>query len=350
MRRAGRARWRRTARRAVEHDGVNFGTGAPRVACENRVVLSPRMIWTLLRDAAADWSEDKAPRLGAALAYYTALSLAPLLLVVIGIAGLVFGQEAARGQIVGQLQGLVGGDGARAIEDMLANAREPSSGFLATAIGIGMLLLGASGVFGQLQDALNTIWEVAPRPGRGWWDVVKDRFLSLTMVLGTGFLLLVSLVATAVVSAAGEVLRGLTPGMEVMMHVAVTVISLALVTVLFAMIFKFLPDATVAWRDVWFGAAATAVLFLVGKTAIGLYLGHASIGSSYGAAGSFVVLLVWVYYSAQILLFGAELTQVYARHTGSRVEPVAGAERVTEAQRAQEGMRPQPATSEVARG
>ena len=258
------------------------------------LILPPgASIWTLLREAFADWLEDRAPRLGAALAYYTALSLAPLLLIVIGIASVAFGQEAAQGRIVGELQSLVGDDGARAIQDMLSHARRPSSGVIATTIGAATLLLGAAGVFGQLRDALNTIWEVTPRPGRGWSALAKDRFLSLTMVLGTGFLLLVSLAVTAGIAAAGESLRGIGPGVEV-----------------------------------WIGAVVTAALFVVGKFAIGLYLGHASIGSAYGAAGSFVVLLVWVYYSAQVLLFGAELTQVYARRTGRRVEPARGAIRI----------------------
>src|SRR5581483_5891761 len=198
----------------------------------------------------------------------------------------------------------------------------------ATVVGIVTLLLGASGVFGQLQDALNTVWEVEPKPGRGIWGLIKDRFLSLTMVFGTGFLLLVSLVITAAVSAAGGTLRGLGPGLE----------AIAVVTLLFALIYKFLPDAKIAWRDVWVGAVATAVLFVIGKFAIGLYLGHASIGSAYGAAGSFVVVLVWTYYSAQILLFGAELTQVYANRSGSHVEPARDAVKITPEKRAEEGM------------
>jgi membrane protein len=294
---------------------------------ESRVASLPAT-WSLLRAAFADWMEDRAPTLGAALAYYTALSIAPLLLVAIGIAGVVFGEDAARGQIVGQLRALMGDEGARAIQDMLANARRPASGVVATAVGIVTLLAGASGVFGQLQEALDVIWEVAPRPGRGWMGLVRDRFLSLTMVLGTGFLLLVSLVASAAVSAAGEALGGLTPGFEALAHAATAVVSLAVATALFAMIFRYLPDAEIAWRDVWAGAVITALLFVIGKFAIGLYLGHASIGSAYGAAGSFVVLLVWVYYSAQVLLFGAEVTQVYAARRGRRVEPKAGAVRI----------------------
>ncbi len=297
-----------------------------------------RSAWDLLRTAFSDWNEDKAPRLGAALAYYTSLSLAPLLLVIIGIAGLAFGEEAARGQILGQLQALVGEQGGRAIQDMLANAQKPSSGIVATAIGLVTLLLGASGVFGQLQDALNTVWEVQPKPGRGIVGLVKDRFLSLTMVLGTGFLLLVSLVVTAAIAAAGGALASLGPGLEAAAHVVVAIVSFAVITVLFAAIFKFLPDAEIRWRDVWVGAVTAAALFVVGKFAIGLYVGHAGIASAYGAAGSFVVVLVWVYYSAQILLFGAEMTQVSANRSGG-VRPARDAVKITAEQRAQEGLK-----------
>jgi membrane protein len=272
----------------------------------------------LAQAAFTGWRRHNAPRLGAALAYYTALSLAPLLLVILGIAGVALGEEAARGRIVGEIQNLVGAEGGRAIEDIVANARRPASGVLATIIGIVTLLLGASGVFGELQAALNTVWEVQSSPDRGWIGTIKDRFWSLTMVLGTGFLLLVSLVVTAGVSAAGEVLRTYGPGFEAITHLVVFVVSLAVVTGLFALIFKYLPDTAIAWRDVWLGAFTTAVLFLVGKFAIGFYLGHASIGSAYGAAGSFVVLLVWVYYSAQILLYGAEVTKVYRKQRGTR--------------------------------
>ncbi|HJQ83928.1 MAG TPA: YihY/virulence factor BrkB family protein [Candidatus Binatia bacterium] len=297
-----------------------------------------RMGWGLVREAFGDWSEDKAPRLGAALAYYTVFSIAPLLLIVIAIAGMVFGPEAARGQIVAQLETLIGPDAARAVQEMLANAQRPSAGIVATVVGVVTLLLGASGVFGQLQDALNTVWEVEPKPGRGIMGIVRDRFLSLTMVLGTGFLLLVSLVLSAVVASAGEVLRGLGPGLEAVGHVVELVISFGVVTLLFAGIFKYLPDVQIAWRDVWIGAVVTAFLFVVGKVAIGLYLGHASIASAYGAAGSLVVLLVWVYYSAQILLFGAELTQVYANRSGKRVRPAENAVRITEKDRAEQGI------------
>jgi membrane protein len=297
-----------------------------------------RAAFGLVKGAYFEWSEDKAPRLGAALAYYTVFSLAPLLLVVIAIAAFVFGEKAAQGQIVGQIEGLIGPDSARAIQDMLANAQKPSSGIVATVVGVVMLLAGASGVFGQLQDALNTVWEVEPKPDRGLVGIVRDRFLSLTMVLGTGFLLLVSLVLSAALATAGQALHRLSPGLEAIGHVVEIAVSFGIVSLLFALIFKYLPDAKIAWRDVWFGAVVTAALFVIGKFAIGLYLGHASIGSAYGAAGSFVVILVWVYYSAQILLFGAELTQVYANRSGSRVKPAENAVRISEKKRAEQGI------------
>ena len=277
-----------------------------------------RALWILLRDAFRDWSDDKAPRLGAALAYYTVFSLAPLLVLVIGIAGLVFGDEAVRGEVQNQMRGLLGGNGARAVEDMIAGARRPASGTAASIVGIVLLLVGASGVFGQLQDALNTVWEVEAKSGRGVWGIIKDRFLSASMVLGTGFLLLVSLLLSAVISAASHRL-GLSDGFAIAAYLVDVVLSFSIITVLFALIFKLLPDAVIAWRDVWLGAAMTALLFVVGKTALGLYLGYADVGSTFGAAGSLIVVLVWVYYASQIFLFGAELTQVYANRYGSRM-------------------------------
>jgi membrane protein len=286
-----------------------------------------KQAWQLARKTFSEWSAAKAPRLGAALAYYTALSIAPLLLVVIGIAGLALGDEAARGQIMGQMQGLIGAEGARAVEDVLQNSRDTESGTIATLVGLAMLLLSAGGVFAQLKDALDTVWGVEPKHSGGWIAMIRERFLSMAMVLGVGFLLLVSLVISAGVAAAGDVLAGLGPAGEALAQLVVAVVSLIVITVLFAMIFKILPDAEVSWSDVWVGAFVTALLFVVGKIAIGLYLGHASIGSTYGAAGSFVVLLVWVYYSAQIVLLGAEFTQVWAREYGSRIAPSAGAVR-----------------------
>lgn len=290
--------------------------------------MDVRAAWPLLRDTYAGWSADNAARLGAALAYYTAFSLSPLLVIAIGIAGLAFGQEAAQGLVQDELRSLLGTDGASAVEDMIRNARRPASGILALAIGTFMLLFGASGVFGELQNSLNTVWGVQPRPDAGWGAYLKDRFFSFALVLGTGFLLLVSLVLSAALAAATKFVAGRVPAIEVGLPLANVVFSFVVVTVLFALMFKILPDATVHWRDVWVGAAVTAVLFAIGKFALGLYLGRGSFSSSYGAAGSVLVVLLWVYYASQILFFGAEFTKVWANRYGSRVRPEAHAEAV----------------------
>ena len=284
-----------------------------------------RTWWTLLKEAFEKWSADKAPRLGAALSYYTVFSLVPLLVLTISIAGLVFGTEAAQQAIMTQIESLVGPQSAAAIKQMLQIAQKPSSGALASAIAVVTLLLGASGVFAQLQDALNTVWGVEPKAGRGLWGTIKDRLFSLMALLGTGFLLLVSLVLSAALAAFGKMFQGRLPGHEGLLHLADLAISFGVITLLFAMMFKLLPDAKIAWRDVWIGAGLTSVLFTVGKFAIGMYLGKADVGSAYGAAGSLVILLVWVYYSSQILLYGAEFTSVYANRYGSRIVAVSNA-------------------------
>ena len=273
--------------------------------------------FNLFKQAFTEFGEDKAQRLGAALAYYTIFSLAPLLLIAIAIAGLVFGREAAQGEIFGQLSGVLGPQAAEAVQGMVKSAAKPKSGTIATIIGIVTLLFGAAGVFGQLKDALNTIWNVEPKKSGGIMTMIKDRFLSFAMVFGTGFLLLVSLVLDSAVAAAGHFLGNRLPGGEALWQGVQLILSLAVVTLLFALIFRYLPDIHPAWRDVWFGAVFTAVLFVVGKFALGLYFGKSAVGSSYGAAGSLVLLLLWVYYSAQILFLGAEFTQVYARTHGS---------------------------------
>lgn len=278
-----------------------------------------REVWSMFREAGANWIEDKAPQLGAALAFYSLLSIAPLVIIAVAVAALVFGEEAASGGLMTQLTAMVGEDGAKAVEEMLASARQPAAGTTAAVLGLITLLFGASGVFAQLQDAMNTVWEVPPKKQSGIWGFIRTRFLSMAMVLGTGFLLLVSLIFSASISAAGTWLTGAIPALEPVLHIANAVVTFLVVTLLFAMIFKFLPDAQVAWRDVWVGALLTAVLFTIGKLAIGLYLGQAALGSAYGAAGSLVVLIVWIYYSAQILFFGAELTEVYARRFGSKI-------------------------------
>ncbi|HVG03225.1 MAG TPA: YihY/virulence factor BrkB family protein [Nitrospira sp.] len=286
-----------------------------------KTLLQPSQLWSFLKDTFAAWNRDKVPRHGAALAYYTVLSLVPLLVVIIAMIGLIFGREAAQGYILEQIGSLVGPQSAEAIKEMIQRASQPSTGIVATLIAAVTLLAGASGVFAQLQDSLNSLWGVEPKEGRGIWGVIRDRFISVGALLGTGFLLLVSLVMSAAVSAFGKWFGGWLPAPEIVLQGLELVISLAVVTGLFALIFKVLPDAKVVWGDVWVGAFLTALLFTIGKFAIGLYLGKSDVGSAYGAAGSLVILLVWVYYSSQILLFGAEFTQVYANKLGSRIVP-----------------------------
>jgi membrane protein len=273
----------------------------------------------MLKQAFQDWNEDDAPRLGAALSYYTIFSIAPLLLISIALAGLVFGQEAAQGRIVAQMQGLMGHDAANAIQAMIENARNPGQGIMAIVFGAVTLLFGAGGAFNELRAALDVVWEIPPRKGGGILALIRERLASFGMVLVVGFLLLVSLVISAGLSAF-EV-KGTFPGSVLVLQVVNNGVSVAVITVLFALIFKYLPDAhpPVEWKDIWVGALLTAALFTLGKYGIGLYLGRSRIGSAFGAAGSLVLLLVWVYYSAQILFFGAELTQVYARRHGSRL-------------------------------
>jgi membrane protein len=283
-------------------------------------------IGSMLRQTVFAWIDDKAPQLGAALAFYTALSIAPLLVISLGIAALVFGQEAARGGVQDQMQFLVGDQGAKAIDEMISNANNTGKGVVATGLSLVILLVGASGVFGQLQQSLNAIWKVQPKGGRGIVGIIRDRFLSFVMVLGSAFLLLVSLLLSAALASLENVTSSLPASMlwtSQLLHIGV---SFVVITLLFAMMYKYLPDAKIAWQDVWLGATITAVLFTVGKFAIGLYLGHSSMASSYGVAGSFVVLLVWVYYSAQILFLGAEFTQVHASERGRRIVPAENAE------------------------
>jgi membrane protein len=279
-----------------------------------------------VKQAYQDWSQHQASRLAASLAFYTALSLAPLLMIVVGILGLVFGDEAARGEMVTQFGGLLGTEGARTVESVLASARSTGSGVLSTVIGTVVLLISASGVFGELQLALDTIWDVKPREGRGVLGMLKDRFFSFSMVMGVAFLLLVSLVVTAALSALGKFFGGAFGATPAIWQVVNQVIGLAVTAGIFALIFKVVPDVRVPWRDVWVGAILTAILFTIGKYLIGLYLGRSTTASAYGAAGSLVAVLIWVYYSAQILFFGAELTRTYAKRRGSRIEPARSAE------------------------
>jgi membrane protein len=276
----------------------------------------------VLKEAAAEWSQDNATRLAAALAYYALFSIAPLLLIAISVAGLVFGREAAEGEIFRQLHDLVGPQGAAAVQDVVRNANRTDQGVLASVVGLVLILFGASGVMGELKSALNTIWDIPPRAHSNVWTMIRDRFFSLTMVLAVGFLLMVSLVVSAVVSALGRYLEVYFAGSEVMLQSLNFVASLAVITLLFMLIFRYVPDTRIAWRHALPGAAATALLFTIGKFVIGLYLGKSSFTSTYGAAGSLVVFLAWVYYSAQILFFGAELTQVYVNEYGSRILPL----------------------------
>jgi membrane protein len=276
----------------------------------------------LLKQTASEWMEDDAPSVGAALAYYTVFSLAPLMTIAIAIAGFFFGKEAAQGQVFDELRVLLGEEGGKAIEEMVQSASaQPTVGVVATVISVIILLFGASGVFGQLQASLNRIWGVKPKPGRGVLGMVQDRLLSFGFTLVVGFLLLVSLLLTAGIALVADLAGGLMPASETLAQLLNFVLSPAIITLLFAMIFKFLPDGKIAWRDVWIGAFLTALLFTVGRFALGLYLGKSSVASSYGAAGSLIVLLLWVYYSSQILFFGAEFTQVYANRFGSCVAP-----------------------------
>ncbi|MBK1817999.1 YihY family inner membrane protein [Luteolibacter yonseiensis] len=294
----------------------------------------------LLKRSLDDWMEDKALRLSAALAYYSIFSIAPLLVITMGIAGLAFGTEAVSGQLYDELRGYVGAQSAAALQSMVQSASKPAQGIWATVAGFVMLMVGASGVFGQLKDALNTIWEVKPKPDIGLMAHFREKLLSFGMVLVIGFLLLVSLVLSAAISGVNHFVGHSLAIPAVVWGMIAFVISLGIVTTLFAMIFKILPDARVGWGDVWVGAIVTGLLFEVGKTALGWYLGRESTSSAYGAAGSVVLLLLWVYYTSCILFFGAEFTQVYAQAGGRLIMPTENARPVTETDRAQQGLGP----------
>jgi len=285
--------------------------------------MNPSTLWSLLKQSFAEWQRDKVSRLAAALAYYTAFALAPVLVIVIAIASFLFEQSAVQDRIIAQLQSLLGNDGAEMVREMLISAQsQDSNSLLATVVGVVLLIAGASGLFIQLQDALNTVWNVEARTDQGIWRLVRDRLLSFGMVLVIGFLLMVSLLLSAALTAASSFVgSGGLPGLDIFWQIANAVVSFGVITLLFGLIYKILPDAKIGWSDVWVGAAITALLFTIGKWLIGLYLGNSSAASAYGAAGSFVVLLLWIYYSTQILLFGAEFTQVYANRFGSHIRP-----------------------------
>jgi len=262
--------------------------------------------------------------MGAALAFYTLFAIAPLFVIVLAIAGLWFGEAASRRELFSQVSGLVGSEGGDAIQALISAANRPKTGAWATVIAVVTLFVGATGVFVQLQDALNSIWGVRRAPGRGLRNFIKDRLLSFALIVGIGFLLLVSLVLSAGLSALGKYMGGLLPVQETLWQGINFVVSFGVITLLFAMIFKLLPDVKIAWRDVWIGAMLTALLFNLGKFLLGLYLGRSSVTSAYGAAGSLVIVLLWVYYSAQILFFGAKFTQLYASQYSSHLEPAPG--------------------------
>ncbi len=283
----------------------------------------------LLKRSFLGWMDDKALRLSAALAYYSIFSIAPLLVITIGIVGLVLGEEAVTGQLYGELKNYMGSQSAEAIQSMVQSASKPSQGVVATVTGFVLLILGASGVFGELKDALNTIWGVKPKPGLGIMGMVRGKFLNFGMVLVIGFLLLISLMMSTAIAGLNHRLESVLALPPFVWSVLAFIISTGLVTTLFAMIFRVLPDAQIRWRHVWFGALITAVLFEIGKTGLGWYLGREGTASAYGAAGSVVLLLLWVYYASCILFFGAEFTQVYAEADDYKIEPTANATRVT---------------------
>ena len=283
--------------------------------------MKAKRVWALFRKGVGDFFDDDPFEKAAAVSYYTLLALAPLLLVVLAMAGLVFGKEAVAGQLVEEMRGLVGEDGAKAIELVIQNASAPGKSRVSMTLGILMLLIGASGVFVQLQSTLNRIWDVAAAPKKSaLWAFLRHRLVSMAMVFGLGFLMLVSLVVSAALTAINVRYESLLPWLPLWQALN-ALGSLLVITLMIAMIFRFLPDVRLAWRDVWLGALVTAVLFTLGKAAIGAYLGRASIGSSYGAAGSLVVLVVWVYYASLIFFVGAEITHVYGRWRERRIRP-----------------------------
>lgn len=282
--------------------------------------MRPKQFFKLAKDSVIAWQDDYASSMGAAIAFYTVFSIAPLLILVIAIAGFVWGEEAVRGEVIRQLGGLVGPEGAAGVQSMIRSADKPAQGITATVLSVLFLIIGATSVFAELQSALDRIWRVPSlQKTAGLWNALRARLLSFGLVLGLAFLLLVSLVVSAALAVVGQWSSGLFPGWEAVMQVLNTVVSLGISTVLFAMIYKFMPQVKIAWRDVWVGAVVTAVLFEIGKVLIGMYVGKSSTVSSLTAAGSLVIVLIWVYYAAQVFLLGAEFTWNYARSHGSRV-------------------------------
>lgn len=299
-------------------------------------------IGKLFQETIRQWGEDNATRLAAALAYYTTFSIGPVLILVIAIAGLVGGREAAQTQAMDQVQALLGVQGKQFIQGMIESASHKSTGLTATIIGFITLLFGSLGAFNELQNSLDMIWGVKPRPIKKFTERIKrfavNRLLSFSLVLGIGFLLLASLVLSAILTAFGEYLSDIWSVPSIWLQALNFVISFGIITLLFATIFKILPDVKIAWRDVWLGAIITSVLFNLGKFLIGFYLGHSNVSSTFGAAGSLAILLIWIYYSAQILFFGAEFTKVYISQYGSKVKLEADTVRISEKERAKLGI------------
>lgn len=307
---------------------------------ESMVPKTKSTYLAILKQAATQWSDDNALRLSAALAYYSIFSIAPLLVIVVAISGRLFGPEAAQGLLSQQLHDLVGSKAAEGIEGMVQSANKPASSLVAGIMGAVTLLLGASGVFGELKDALNTIWKVKAKPGQGIMKYVRERLLSFGMVLVIGLLLLISLTLTTALAGATAYFGSAFPLSSTLVAILGFALSYGVITLLFAAIFKILPDAKVRWKEVWIGAAVTGLLFEIGKFLLGFYLARESTASAYGAATSVVLLLLWVYYATLILLFGAEFTQAYALATGSKIEPAGNAEPVTAETRLQQGLEP----------
>lgn len=291
----------------------------------------------VIKGTVAEFMEDKALRLAAALAYYAIFSIGPLLVLAVGVAGLVMGEENVRKEVHELLKGLVGDKSAAAAESMM-QSKDGGGSMMATVVGGAALLFGASGVFGQLQDALNTIWEVKPKPGQGIWGFIRQRFLSMTMVLGVGFLLLISMVLTTVVNSFSNYLGGLISFSGPLLQIINFVVAFGVITLLFAAIFKVLPDVQIRWRDVWVGAIGTALLFTLGKFLLGLYLGRESTSNAYGAGSAFVVIIMYIYYASLILFFGAEFTQVWVKQSGAVIRPSEHAVKLTDEERAEQGV------------
>ncbi|MEO9102153.1 MAG: YihY/virulence factor BrkB family protein, partial [Burkholderiaceae bacterium] len=302
-------------------------------------LMTPSKLFSLAKQSVSSWSDDFAPSMGAAISYYTVFSLSPLLLIIIAVAGLIFGEDAVQGQLVGQLQGFMGREGATAIQTMIKAAHAPTGGIVATGVGVVLLLVGATTVFAELQSALDRIWKVpAKDKPKGLWPILRARVLSFGLILTLAFMLMVTLALSSVLSAVGKFASGWLPGSEWILQLANIGVSISLSTVLFAMIFKYMPSVKIEWRDVWTGAFVTALLFEVGKYLIGLYIGKSGTTETFAAAGSIVVLLIWVYYAAQIFLLGAEFTKVYANDRGSRVGRQAVAASELQKQVADEGL------------